>query len=433
MWKVPAVTVLSLFLFSGCYTMQSNTSPTEGTTLPEVIDRDAMHPISLYSTSFTGNRHTKTPSSSKNGDSHPPLPTRIIDLSALPDLDGSLPLLTGKRLLLIGETHTRLADHLNQLAIIQGLYHRGKDIAIGVEFFQQPFQAHLDDFIFGGLEHTDLLSRTEYYDRWGYDYRLYEPIMEFTRERGIPLVALNVSSEIVKKVSTQGWDGAKKTLTPSELAQFPQTVDRRNKYYEQRLRKIFEQHSDVSKKDFQRFLDVQLLWDEGMAKSAAKYLVAHPDRTLVVLAGAGHLSYGDGIPSRVKRRTPVDAAIILPATGIELDSGISSSKTIPNIADLLLVAGEQELPPAGILGVTVETKPEGVQIASFTPKSPAEMAGMEQGDRLLKIGTRTIKTTSDVKVALWDKRPGEQISVAIYRSNWFSSGEKIRFKVKLGK
>ena len=49
----------------------------------------------------------------------------------------------------------------------------------------------------------------------------------------------------------------------------------------------------------------QVLWDEGMADTALKYLDSrHPDRktVFVVIAGSGHVMYGQGINYRIARR-----------------------------------------------------------------------------------------------------------------------------------
>lgn len=425
---------------------------------------------------------------------------KVIDLNALPDLDAIIPRLAEKRVVFIGERHTRLADHLNQLAIIEGLYRhgrrRGKELAIGVEFFQQPFQAHLDDFIAGGLDETGLLSRAEYYDRWRYDWRLYRPIVHFARERGIPLIALNVASELVEKVSEAGWEG----LTGEERAELPQSVDRANPRYEERLREVFRRHpkvvrghrptdaggggspardaagphgrnvreggsqgmdphetgphgvnerpgihdavsdGDGHRAGFRRFMDVQLLWDEGMAERAATYLAAHPARTLIVLAGSGHLVHGDGIPDRVRRRlatdavpihgAPVPMAIVLPAHDLDDDSA-PVREDATDVADFLLVSGDRTLPPAGMLGVLLETGNEGARIVSFAPRSAAEATGMEKGDRIERIDGRPVRTMADVKLALWDKRPGDRVLVDVRRAGRSASGGEMRFEVEL--
>ncbi|WP_338064277.1 ChaN family lipoprotein [Parathermosynechococcus lividus] len=76
------------------------------------------------------------------------------------------------------------------------------------------------------------------------------------------------------------------------------------------------------------FYQAQVLWDETMAAAIADYHQQHPERLIVVLAGRGHLYYGDGIPQRVQRRLssqPLHQAIILlnPTTAETADPTIA--------------------------------------------------------------------------------------------------------------
>lgn len=67
----------------------------------------------------------------------------------------------------------------------------------------------------------------------------------------------------------------------------------------------FKQHQQGghgSSTDFERFFLAQVLWDETMAETIARFLQDNPDYQVVVLAGQGHIIYGYGIPSRVVRR-----------------------------------------------------------------------------------------------------------------------------------
>ena len=112
--------------------------------------------------------------------------------------------LEGARVVYVGETHDRYDHHLNQLAIIRGLHERGVDLAVGMEFFQEPFQVYLDRYVAGEIGEKALLKKSEYYKRWGYDYRLYRDILTYARASGIPLVALNAPSELVERVSEDG-------------------------------------------------------------------------------------------------------------------------------------------------------------------------------------------------------------------------------------
>ncbi len=350
--------------------------------------------------------------------SDPYRPPAVIDLGAVSELDAILPALSLKRIVYVGEKHDRYDHHLNQLEIIRRLHARNPDLAIGMEFFQQPFQHYLDAFIEGRIDEKEMLRRTEYYERWRFDYRLYRPILNFAREKRIPVLALNLPSEITRKVGRQGLD----SLGEDEKAQIPQDIDRSNETYESWLRRVFEEHPGGERK-FENFFTVQLLWDEGMAKRAADFLRDNPGRQLVVLAGSGHLEYGWGIPGRVARRVgDADQAIVLQHFQPPLD---------PDMADYLLVPEERWLPPAGKLGAFLNTGEEGVTVQSFGQGSAAQDAGIEEGDRILSVKGEPVKTYADLKVALWDKKPGDEVTVEVRRRRPLLSPTDLTLKVSL--
>ncbi|HEB94961.1 MAG TPA: PDZ domain-containing protein [Sedimenticola thiotaurini] len=318
-------------------------------------------------------------------------------------LDEVIPRLARKRVVYVGETHSNYGHHLLQLEIIRGLYRLRPGMAIGLEFFQQPFQQVLDAYIGGEITEREMLARAEWYDRWIYDYRLYRPILRFAREKGIPVVALNVPMEIIGQVSRKGIGG----LSEDERAALPTTIDTSDARYRERLRRVFEQHQRRGGgRSFDRFMDVQLSWDEGMAEQIADYLKRHPERYMVVLAGSGHLMYGSGIPSRVRRRLPLEDAIVLPGDDLKIEPGIS---------DLVVVPVPARLPPAGLMGVMIGNHGDGVMIQGVAPGSAAASAGLRTGDMILSIDGTPVKSTSDVKIGMLDRRPGERLPLRIRR------------------
>jgi uncharacterized iron-regulated protein len=363
--------------------------------------------------------HTDAPPGETASEALADTRTAVIDLGALKDIPGLVDRLAGKRVVFVGETHDRYEDHLNQLAIIKGLHGLGRDLAIGMEFFQQPFQPVLDDYVAGRISEQDMLRRTEYFERWRFDYRLYSPILRFAREQGIPLIALNIEREITEKVG----QGGIAALSDDERARVPAEIDRDDPEYRKRLLAVFEHHPKSESGEFEHFLDVQLLWDEGMAERAARYLAEHPDKTLVVLAGTGHLEYGQGIPQRLLRRAPVESAVVLSGATRELEAGI---------ADFLLYPQRVELPPAGLLGVLLDTGSpgEGVGVKGFAPGSGAKEAGVEEGDRIVTVASEPVASYSDVRIALIGGRPGEKVSVQVLRKRLLGK-ERLTFEVEL--
>ena len=343
-------------------------------------------------------------------------PYRLVTAEGVEErtLQDLLPELARKRVIYVGETHSVYGHHLLQLAVIRGLYEQGVDLAIGMEFFQQPFQKWLDAWIAGELSEAEMLEKTQWYDRWRFDYRLYRPLLRFAREHGIPIIALNVPRELTDKVSQKGLAG----LSRDERAQLPAEIDRSDQAYRQRLHEVFSRHQKNDESRFERFLDVQYSWDEGMAERIADYLRAHPEKTLVVLAGSGHLAYGSGIPNRVARRLPVSSVILLPA----------DTNDEPEKADYLVGVEQRQLPPKGLMGVMIGQAEDGVVVEGVTPHSAAEGAGVKPGDRIRRIGGAPVATLTDVRLLMLDKRPGDQVQVRFERD-----GKPLEMTLTLGR
>jgi uncharacterized iron-regulated protein len=308
-----------------------------------------------------------------------------------------------RRVLVVGELHTRYDHHLLQLQALQAMHRQDPHLVIGVEWFQQPFQRHLDDYIAGRIDEQTLLHRSEYFERWRFDYRLYRPILTYAREHGIPIIALNAPVELTDAIRAQGVEG----LAPELAAQLPEKIDRSNHAYARELRHVFEQHAGADERSFARFVDVQLTWDESMAERAADHLRAHPEQRMIIFAGMGHVQHGWGIPDRLTRRTGLRPTILLPA-----DEPLGP----PDIADYLVLTEPQTLPRGGLLGVMLENAAQGVQIRDMSEDGAAAAAGMALGDTLLSIDGLPTANFAAVKLALLDRGPGEQVTVTYRRA-----------------
>src|SRR5262249_8516397 len=155
----------------------------------------------------------------------------------------------------------------------------------GMEMFQKPYQGPLDRYLGGAIDEGELLRVTEYRQRWGFDWALYRPIVEFCRKNGGALAALNVPRELTARVSRVGYDklteAEKKQLGPIDF----QLKEHRDYWYE-RLSKMHGQ-GKASPEQKERGYQVMTLWDDFMAASAASFQQERRLRRLVVLAGSG--------------------------------------------------------------------------------------------------------------------------------------------------
>lgn len=333
---------------------------------------------------------------------------RALKLSSLESLEAIVPQLASHKAVLVGEVHTRYADHLNQLSVIKGLHQKwksaGTKTAIGLEMIQHPFQKHLDNYIAGEITEKEMLRRTEWFDRWRYDFRLYRPIFEYARNNKIPLVALNVPKEITKRITKVGIKG----LNAKERSQLPKTLDISNPAYQKRLKSVFSGHSRTSSKGFDKFLEAQLAWDEGMASRAAGFLQNNSGHRIVILAGGGHLINREGIPDRLERRIKSKPAVVL-----------NNIIDVPNPqnGDYLLFSPETKLPPSGKIGIVMKDTDKGVVIESVSHHSAAAKAKLKKGDLIQQLGNSFIKNTTDIRLWALDKKPGNNTTVVIKRKN----------------
>ena len=344
-------------------------------------------------------------------------PAQALDLSAIQSLDKIMPKLLEKRVIFVGETHDRYDHHLNQLDIIRRTYENSNELAIGMEFFQLPFQPVLDAYIAGKIDEKEFLRKSEYFQRWRVDYRNYRPIIRYAKEKGIPLLALDLSEELRRKIVRNEMNN----LSAGEIAQIPKEIDRSNQDYREMLQDIFAMHPDSA--DFERFMEVQLSRDEAMAQTAATYLQQHPKARMVILAGGGHLVYRFGIPSRLTRRIDAPSVVVLNDSIKQYDN---------QVADYMLLPAPLRLPKEVRMGVVLDTTKAGqLSINGFAEDSPALAAGLKKGDRLLSLDSQPLTQMADLKIALLDKNAGDKVQVKVQRAGWFGTEKELGFEVPL--
>ena len=347
-----------------------------------------------------------------------PFDPPVLNLNTAASLTQTLAALPDDATVFVGETHTRYDHHLVQLETLRFLHARTPDIAIGVEWFQTPFQTHLDDYLAGRISEAEMLERTGYFDRWRFDYRLYRPVIEYARANRIPIVALNAPVELTRKIG----EGGLAALTPEARATLPADYARGNTAYEARVRRAFNMHP-MEGANFDNFLDVMLTWDETMAATAAAYLAANPGRRMVIFAGSGHIAHRDGIPARLERRTGKRVSTVLVAGEHTAETGI---------ADFFVLSALRELPPAGLLGAHLESAKDGVRVGALTEESSLGMAGIAKDDILLAIDGVPVTGFAAIKMRLLDKKPGDKVDVRFRHRNWWGSEKEQTVMVMLG-
>jgi aminopeptidase N len=323
-----------------------------------------------------------------------------------------------KPVIYVGERHPNYEDHKVQLEVIMELFHRGRKFAIGMEMFQKPFQKALDNYLSGAINERKFLKTSEYFKRWMFDYNLYREIIEFAKAKGVPIIALNLREEIVKKVAEGGLDA----LTKEEREDIPQDMDMRDESYKERLEEVFRLHERLRIKNLDYFYQSQILWDETMAHSIAEFMNNHPGYQMVVMAGEQHVIYDSGIPQRTFRLNGKDYATLINGVSEELDK---------DIGDFVLFPAPMTPPFSPKLGVLLKEEDGKVWVEEFLPGSIAFRAGLKKGDTIVSVDDWKVESVEDVKIALFDKKEGDKINVKVVRKRFLFGKKVIEFNITL--
>ena len=328
-------------------------------------------------------------------------PVRLLDKVITQDASNLPVEIFSSDIIYIGENHHQYGNHIKQLEIIKAVYEKkGKNIVVGLEMFSSVDQKALDNYISQKTDEITFLKESRYFIQWGYDYVLYREILRFCREEGIRVLGLNAEKRIAETVYRNGL--AKLTL--KELKKLPAYIEFENERYIERLYNIYHAHSGSKYYDFRNFYLAQLIWDETMAENIAAYLTKKPEATMIVLAGNGHIEYGDGIPGRVERRVRKRAISIL-----------LNSPYDPDAADYFIYTNEVAFAKTPMLGVYLEESENRLKVKGFTDKTAEDSHFLKKDDVILKINGAEIKSIADVRIALYQTKTGDEVTIDIIR------------------
>ncbi len=338
--------------------------------------------------------------------------------------------LSTSRVVYVGESHTSYADHLLQFRLIQALYARNPNLAIGMEMFPKSSQDALDDYINGkkGMDENTFLKKSRYFEVWRYDWRFFRDIFNFAKHNTIPVIGLNLDRKIVSQVFKKG---STDELSEEDQMNLPVDRDLSMTGYRERLTGVhgFHMQGGHGNGMMSGFIQAQGLWDETMAENIASYLKNNPKTQMVVLAGSQHTRKDSGIPPRVQRRLDIPQSSVLNVYNDGAPSNVEA------LADYYFMAETQTLPPAAKIGVVLniieEDAEEHMQITKVSPHGNAGKAGVQEKDILLYINGHSIHEMEDIQIAMIDAREGDTVSLVIKRKNEYFPDEEIQLDVEL--
>lgn len=216
----------------------------------------------------------------------------------------------------VGEAHTIARHHALQLHLLQALAARGVPLVLCLEQLEARSQPLLDRYNRGEIDYDTLVRESDWAKKWK-NYLDYRPLCEFAHANRIPLRALNAPAEVIRAISRGG--GLVK-LPPEQRATLPAEIVTDDSVYERMMNDQLAVHMAMDPAKLRTVFEAQVARDETMAENITAARQSGTEgrpRTAFVLIGSGHVRYGHGTPSRVRRREPglVERIVLMTESG----------------------------------------------------------------------------------------------------------------------
>lgn len=324
--------------------------------------------------------------------------------------------LAGAGILFIGENHTNIDFHEVQFRTIKALHEAGREVLIGLEMFPYPEQAVLDNWSDGRYTEDGFVELARWYDNWGYNWNYYRNIFLYAQANGINMYAINSPRDVVKSVRTKGFEN----LTPEEAAHLPPKLAAENDEHRRLYRASFDANDTLhmNEQALDGLYRAQTMWDATMGWNALQALKAHsgPKAIMVVLIGAGHVTYGLGAERQIAKWYDGRIASLVPVSLVD-DEDKPVTKVRASYASFVWGLPKELAPLYPGLGVSLmgSLGKEPSQIIQVSEKSPAALAGIRVGDVLLALDGTPIATDNTLRRVMANYRWGDVATVKIRR------------------
>jgi uncharacterized iron-regulated protein len=324
--------------------------------------------------------------------------------------------LAGTGILFIGENHTNQEFHDVQFRTIRALHDAGREVLIGLEMFPYTAQPLLDNWNMGRYTEDGFVELAGWYDNWGYHWNYYRNIFMYAREHGINFYAVNSPRDVVKSVRTKGFEN----LTAEEAAHLPPKLDGNDDEHRRMYRAFFDKDDALHMNEaaLEGLYRAQTMWDATMGWNARQALKQHggPNAIMVVLIGAGHVTFGLGAERQIAPYYDGRISSLVPVTVVD-DDGKKVDKVRASYASFVWGLPEELETVYPSIGVSLmgSLGKEPGQIIQVSEKSVAERAGLKVGDVLLSLDGVPITTDNSMRKLQAKYRWGDMARAVIRR------------------
>jgi uncharacterized iron-regulated protein len=244
----------------------------------------------------------------------------------------------------VGEAHDDPTGHMLEAELLKRAYEAygavesndgpPRPVALSLEFFQSDTQPIVDEYLAGLITEKAFRADSRPWPRYETDYR---PMIEFSKENGVAVIAANAPRRYATRVTMNGRESLS-DLSPealTSLAPLPYgqpSEDYRSQWI-QIIMEVMEEEglkcglpipepeegeeamqarAPVGAHDnMGNQLHSQVLWDATMAYWISQYLAEQPDALVLHMVGGFHVERGTGTPEHLEAYLPGTSRMIV--------------------------------------------------------------------------------------------------------------------------
>ena len=236
------------------------------------------------------------------------------------DAAGAADILKDYDVIVIGEYHDHLANHLAELALLRALRQRVPGLALSMEQFERDVQPVVDDYLAGRVGEATLKRDGR---AWSNYDEAYRPLIEYAKDHGLPVIAANAPGSLVRCVGQKGAQFLG-TLPAAKRDWAAADIHAEEGAYKKKFLGLMNGDAAhggaLAGERAEKSFAAQVTRDDTMAESIASFLRAKPGTKVLHITGTFHAEDRLGTVERLKQRAPdLKIAVLLPVQTKQAD------------------------------------------------------------------------------------------------------------------
>ncbi|MGV3762257.1 ChaN family lipoprotein [Parapedobacter sp.] len=201
-----------------------------------------------------------------------------------------------------GEEHNDSIAHVLQFELLKAMDERYDRVALSMEMFVSDDQLVLNEYLAGMITERNLDKDAVL---WG-NYEDYRPMVEYAKDKGLPLLAANAPGRYTNRVSRSGLESLRVLDKSAKHLLAPLPIDTLTGRYYEKFTGLMGGHGGMGN---MKIYQSQNLWDATMAYRISKFFKGKNVRKILHLNGRFHSDEHLGtiaqLDNYIPRRTAV--------------------------------------------------------------------------------------------------------------------------------